>query len=475
MGQGTVTALGQRHLDGIGRQAGPLRPDYGPDWAELACDQCAATWVGRIGDPCDWCEKALERMQREKGIDPGPHDDYAGADPVSILLDWDTFWNHDRDEAEWLAEPVIPAKRSVAIFAPGGDGKSLFVLWLAVGLATGKRLLAPPTDPVNVLYIDYEMTEDDLAERLENMGYGPDSDLSHLHYALLPSLPGLDQPEGGKAVVELAREVDAQLVIIDTFGRAVHGDENDADTVRAWYRWTGLNLKAEGRAFVRIDHAGKDLDKGQRGTSAKNDDVDIVWRWTKQDGGTFKLVAKKRRMGWVPETVELVKNEYPVSYKILGGHTYPPGTRELAATLEELGVPVAANRKTNSEALKAAGKGARNALVGAAMRWRREEIPVFNATPNERTQPQHVVVEGSNLGPQNSGTRHQAVPGDQGAGLWGPTQETPAQSMGTTAGTNGDQQFVHVGTGPPLLEGTVPSTGPGTDQGNTDDEEDPWA
>jgi hypothetical protein len=64
-----VTALGQRHLDGIGRQAGPLRPDYGPDWAELACDQCSATWVGRIGDPCDWCEKALERMRQWAGED----------------------------------------------------------------------------------------------------------------------------------------------------------------------------------------------------------------------------------------------------------------------------------------------------------------------------------------------------------------------------------------------------------------------
>ena len=72
------------------------------------------------------------------------------------------------------------------------------------------------TDRIDVLYLDYEMTEDDLAERLESMGYGPDTDLSHLHYALLPSLPGLDQPEGGRAVVDLARSVGAQLVIIDT-------------------------------------------------------------------------------------------------------------------------------------------------------------------------------------------------------------------------------------------------------------------
>jgi hypothetical protein len=154
------------------------------------------------------------------------------------------------------------------------------------------------------------------------MGYGPEVDLGRLHYALLPSLPGLDEPEGGKAVVRLAQLCEAALVVIDTFGRAVHGDENEADTVRAWYRWTGLHLKAEGRAFVRVDHAGKDIEKGQRGTSAKNDDVDVVWRLTRQDGDAYKLIAKKRRMGWVPETVDLVLEETSdLTYKMLGGGT----------------------------------------------------------------------------------------------------------------------------------------------------------
>ncbi len=47
---------------GHGRQHGPLRPDYGPQWAELACDTCHATWVGIINDPCTWCEQALQRL-----------------------------------------------------------------------------------------------------------------------------------------------------------------------------------------------------------------------------------------------------------------------------------------------------------------------------------------------------------------------------------------------------------------------------
>jgi hypothetical protein len=49
-------------LDGLGMQAGPLRPDWGPGWADLQCDRCDATWTGPLGEDCAWCANALERM-----------------------------------------------------------------------------------------------------------------------------------------------------------------------------------------------------------------------------------------------------------------------------------------------------------------------------------------------------------------------------------------------------------------------------
>jgi hypothetical protein len=295
----------------------------------------------------------------------------------AMLLDWPKFWTVDRNEAEWIAEPIIPAKRSVALFATGGTGKSLLALWLAAAIATGRAVFGHANPAVDVLYLDYEMTADDLAERLEGMGYGPDDDLSRLHYALLPSLPALDKAEGGKAVVRLAELCDATLVVVDTFGRAVHGDENDADTVRAWYRWTGLHLKADGRAFIRIDHAGKDLDRGQRGSSAKNDDVDVVWQMTHQDGDTFKLVARKRRMGWVPETVELKRSDDPtMQYALLTGTTWPAGTAECARLLDELQVATSAGYRTAAEVLKGASHATRAAVVRAAQKYRREQFGI---------------------------------------------------------------------------------------------------
>ena len=143
-------------------------------------------------------------------------------------------------------------------------------------MTTGRGLTGP-VEPIEVLYLDYEMTIRDVVERLEDMGYDDPDALGRLHYASLPSLDPLDSETGGRAIVDMAQHLKVKLVVVDTFSRAVRGEENEADTVRNWYRWTGQLLKAAGIAFLRIDHAGKDAKLGQRGTSAKNDDVDVVW------------------------------------------------------------------------------------------------------------------------------------------------------------------------------------------------------
>ena len=222
----------------------------------------------------------------------------------NILINWQDFWNQSFPAEDWLIEPIIPRNQLVVIFAPGGTGKSLLALYIAAALATGKEIFAEPKPPTNVLYMDYEMSQAVLYERLTAMGYNKDGDLTRLHYASLPPIGSLDKPEGAKQICDLARACQAELVIIDTFARAVEGAENDADTVRNFYRWTAINLKQEGRSLMRIDHAGKDLKKGARGTSAKNDDVDLVWQMTKVDG-QLVLLRQKHRHTWIPERINL--------------------------------------------------------------------------------------------------------------------------------------------------------------------------
>jgi len=295
------------------------------------------------------------------------------------IVHWPSFYADDHNAEDWLVQPILANGRSHAIFAPGGTGKSLLSLWLAVKIASGGLVFGNHITPRTVLYLDYEMTGADLADRLDSMGIYEPAELVNLKYALLPALPSADTPEGGRDINRLAELVKADVVVLDTFSRAVEGDENDADTVRAFYRWTGIHLKAAGRAFIRIDHAGKDLSKGQRGTSAKNDDVDIVWQIAKTDQG-MKLTAKKRRMGWVPETVDLTMTDNPLTYDMAQRPGYPAGTKEAMTLIEQCGIDHSLPVVKQGQMLRDAGHKVSNQALRAAIKMLRQKLELTLGT-----------------------------------------------------------------------------------------------
>ena len=114
------------------------------------------------------------------------------------LLNLDEVIEAEIDDTQWLIEPIVPAHKSVALYAAGKTGKSLLVLDLVAAAASGRSVLggAPLETPIHILYVDQEMTRDDLTERLHSLGYTqPDPVLKqHLHYSQLYPWPPLDTP-----------------------------------------------------------------------------------------------------------------------------------------------------------------------------------------------------------------------------------------------------------------------------------------
>jgi KaiC/GvpD/RAD55 family RecA-like ATPase len=288
----------------------------------------------------------------------------------SPYLDWDLFWSSDPIDHNWLYEPVLAYGRGHAIYARKKQGKSLFVLSLAAHLATNDR-------KVTVIYLDYEMTKEDVYERLEDMGYGPDSDLSRLKYVLLPSLPPLDSKEGGAALMDLVDYEQANhperhvVVVIDTFGRAVVSPENSADTTRAFYRYTGLELKKRGVTYVRLDHEGKDGAREQRGSSAKGDDVDVVWKVALKSTGDLVLHLDVARMSWVPAEVYLIRRTDPLSFDVKH-ERIPAIVESIILELDLHDVPSKASVREAQAALKQYGIPATGVNVQAAVRHRKQ-------------------------------------------------------------------------------------------------------
>ena len=170
-------------------------------------------------------------------------------------LDLDKVITAEFDDAQWLIEPIVPAHRAIALYAAGKTGKSLLVLDFVAAAASGRPILggAPLETPIHILYVDQEMTQPDLQERLHDLGYDqPDSTLTtlaqHLHYYQLSPWPPLDSAAGGQRLLKEAVKVKAQLVIIDTLIRTVEGEENSADTIKNFSRYTAVPLKAAGHS-----------------------------------------------------------------------------------------------------------------------------------------------------------------------------------------------------------------------------------
>lgn len=303
--------------------------------------------------------------------------DDAPSGPRPIV--WADFWADDQGESEWLCEPFLPRGRLTTMVSAAKSGKSLLTLEVAAKLAIGDAVLERPAgDPMNVVYFDFEMTDMDLRERMVDMGFGPGDDLSHFHYYLLPSLPPADSPEGGKAVLDICRAHEAELVVIDTMARVVNGEENSNDTYRAFYQWTAMHLKAEGMTVLLIDHLGKDASRGARGGSDKVGQVDLVWQLTAAEGGILTLKRTFTRVGWVQEAFTVKRNEFPLlSHSIENVDVYPAGTAELVARMKTLGITPAISARKAQKTLTEAGNGRRMADITAALKWMRAEVPTF--------------------------------------------------------------------------------------------------
>lgn len=361
--------------------------DAGRAHARAVCD-ALTPHVGavRLWRPPASCKDIAEHLgqgRRLTDLQPlepdiaAPEPDLDGSQPGSdltrMLINWDTFWSTDHTTEDWLAWPLLAVGRQTALYAPAKTGKSLVTLAVIAALAAGHPILGRPAQPPrNVLYLDLEMTPADLHERLDGLGYGPHTDLSYLHYASLPTIPPLNTVEGAAILLELAETVGAEAVVIDTTSRAIDGDENDSAPYRDFARHTGLALKAAGIAALRTDHAGKDKDRGQRGSSAKNDDVDIVMRLDPADGG-WALTRTHSRIGWVPERVDISRTVDRNGIMALTAPEtsamWPAGTKQLAEQMDALGVPVDATR----DKARQAGVKARSGLINAALKYRREQ------------------------------------------------------------------------------------------------------
>lgn len=299
-------------------------------------------------------------------------------DQTFPVIDWHELWGREDDDLDWIIEPLLPARRLVAMYSPPKVGKSLLMLEIAAAVATGRKVLGTEAQQCRVLYVDFENDPvQDTRTRLQQMGYGPDEIVGRLFMLSFPTLAALDSAQGAQELLAVAERHEVQAIIIDTVSRAVKGEENDNDTWLAFYRHTGLRLKQAGIALMRLDHAGKDITKGQRGGSAKVGDVDAVWRLDRisetADETTLTLKCEAQRFPFKETELTLKRRTYPLRHDVEADPRRAVTEARIAEcvrALDAAGVPRNESSRKAAEALRKHGWRGRNEIVRRALQSR---------------------------------------------------------------------------------------------------------
>lgn len=334
-----------------------------------------------------WRSAVKTSGEKARAVPSGPAEAESVAErPASTrerypALDWQEVLSGDFSEPDWLCEPLIERGTSVAIYSAPKAGKSLLLQEVCAALATGRALLGNSArDPERVLYLDQENTRQDIGERLTAMGHVAE-ELENFIYLSFAGLPPLDTAAGAKELRSIVDEYQPTLVVLDTVSRYVAGDENEASTYSNLYRLSLAPLKAQCITVVRLDHAGKDASKGQRGSSAKSGDVDTVWS-LHAEGDRVELTRDVTRNGHGVDRLVLTRETEPLRHvPRYGGdpfdRSYGDDVAEVIADLDKLGVPDNAGRPKAVDALTRAGLGKRVALIGEAVRVRKGRSELY--------------------------------------------------------------------------------------------------
>ncbi len=324
-----------------------------------------------LGDPLHYSAEEVEESQGQ---------------PRTAPLDWETFFAADFGDVDWLPGKLMASGQQIALVGDGKVGKSLFSLEWAWRMAAGMPFLGDiARPPVRVLYIDAENGWPDLQDRLRSLGAAP-ATLTNLIYYSFPPLPPLDTPAGGATLMAVVEQHRADIVFLDTVSRFISGKESEPDTWLAVYRCTLAHLKAARVGSVRLDHFGKDKERGARGGSTKSQDVDHVWELT-GSGNTLLLNRTHTRTGLGEGRYAVLRQGTKEAGRWKAGATRHVlaiergSVEDIAARLDKAEIPTDWGRDKVKKKLIEMGVPASNEKISEALRIRKTRTSDLSATP----------------------------------------------------------------------------------------------
>jgi hypothetical protein len=188
---------------------------------------------------------------------------------------------------QWLIEGLIPEQGIVIPYGPPKAGKTFVVLSMALHIAAHKPWMGRKVTGGGVVYVAGEGVGG-LSQRIRAMRQAYDIP-ARIPFWVVPRAVSFRDPKAVAALLEAIKvtvlDEPISLVVLDTLARAMPGvDENSAEEVGVVIAGCDELKFALGATIMPIHHAGKDMERGLRGSSAIHGALDASLQITSAEG-----------------------------------------------------------------------------------------------------------------------------------------------------------------------------------------------
>jgi len=202
-----------------------------------------------------WIPEAQEEPEYLEGAQSPKCLEAVQAPTTFKVFSSDDLLTRDWPEPIWIVPDLLPIGLTLLAGRPK-VGKSWLALQLCGAVSSGGRFLGQEVDKARILYMALEDSKRRVAERMKKQCWhiGQSADFMTIGEAkgIIPFAKG-----SADALARTIEESGYRLVVIDTLGRAVTGDQNAADVMTA--ALTPLQEMAHSCncAVVLVDHHNK--------------------------------------------------------------------------------------------------------------------------------------------------------------------------------------------------------------------------
>jgi len=177
----------------------------------------------------------------------------------------------DVPEIDYIIEQKLRHEAKVSVIGKWKVGKSFLTIQMGMAIAAGVEFLGFKTTQANVLYVNFEISEEMFTQRVQDMHHKLGYDLSRFNYLTITDL-SLDmhtQELDELLTQSIAEGFPVEVLIIDPRWHAIRRDSNQDEVLNAFCVNLDKIIKQYQVTLIIVHHegAGTPSDKAGKGST----------------------------------------------------------------------------------------------------------------------------------------------------------------------------------------------------------------